>query len=62
MPDQFRMEKPPVRAGAYWIGGVGSGVAFTLARRPVWWHRLMMRWAFGWVWVDEKKRVEHGAP
>jgi hypothetical protein len=43
---------PPPPAGAYWIGGVEYGLAFNLARRPKWWHRLMMRWAFGWVWVD----------
>jgi len=45
----------PRPAGAYWVGGVDEGVAFTLRARPRWWHRLMMRWACGWVWVDEKQ-------
>lgn len=44
---------PPPPAGAYWIGGRESGVCFHVRHRPRWLHRLMMRVAFGWVWVDE---------
>lgn len=51
--DQYKLEGHPVpQAGAYWIGGVNDGLAFTLKRRPAWLHRLMMCVAFGWVWVD----------
>jgi hypothetical protein len=51
--EEFRLiEQEPV-AGTYWVGGINVGVGFHLRRRPRWWHRLMMRWAFGWQWQDE---------
>jgi len=46
------LQQPRGPAGAYWVGGMDSGLSFPLMVRPRWWHRLFMRWAFGWVWVD----------
>ena len=53
------IQMPPPPVGAYWIGGFDNGLAFTLSRRPHWWHRLMMRWAFGWHWRDERMNAIH---
>lgn len=50
---RITIQLPPPPAGAYWIGGPESGVCFHVRRRPRWVHRLLMRWAFGWVWRDE---------
>jgi hypothetical protein len=49
----IKFQQPPRPVGAYWIGGVGIGLGVHMTRRPAWLHRLLMRWAFGWVWVDE---------
>ncbi len=41
----------PRFAGGYRIGG-SFGVQFNLTKKPHWIHRAMMRWCFGWEWVD----------
>jgi hypothetical protein len=40
------------RVGRYEIGGE-HGLWIHLEARPSWLHRTMIRWAFGWKWVDE---------
>ena len=56
-PDEMKWHGPPRPAGAYWVGGVDEGVAFTLKYKPAWWHRTMMRVAFGWEWIDEQPKL-----
>jgi len=60
LPDpepSIKFTAPPV--GAYWLGGVNAGVGFTLNTKPRWLHRVMMRWAFGWVWRDTEHPKEN---
>ena len=57
MSDQFTIrELPPNYAGSYWVGGMAGGLRIDIRERPSWIHRFMMRWAFGWVWVDAPRK------
>lgn len=55
-PLQFTLVQKPPSVGAYWIAGVHRGLGIYLDKRPRWFHRVMMRWAFGWEWLDETDR------
>lgn len=41
----------PKYAGGYQIGGV-EGVRIMFHYKPIWFHRKMMKWCFGWEWID----------
>lgn len=51
--DHLRLIESPRPAGAYWLGEVHFGLGIHLNKKPRWFHRLMMRWAFGFTWADE---------
>lgn len=42
----------PKYVGGYRIGGPQHSFTINLTSRPCWFHRTMMKWAFGWTWVD----------
>lgn len=41
----------PKYVGGYLLGGP-NGFKIMLQRRPLWLHRKMMKWCFGWEWID----------
>lgn len=47
---------PPPVVG-YWVfsgSKKGSETKFSMTGKPNWFNRLMMKWAFGWIWEDVK--------
>jgi len=42
----------PKYARGYRLGGV-FGLLIQLKTKPVWLHRKMMLWCFGWEWIDD---------
>ena len=47
---------PPPVVG-YWVfpgSKKGFETKFSMTGKPNWFHRLMMKWAFGWIWEDVK--------
>lgn len=55
---------PEPFAGAYILGD-DEPIMVWLEERPSWFHRTMMRFCFGWDWVDiepTKSRVTMGQP
>ena len=49
---EYQMSPPPVYTGGYRIGGPGQYFQVQLTKKPMWFHRKMMKWCFGWEWVD----------
>jgi hypothetical protein len=45
---------PPKYAGGYQIGG-RFGLRIMLVKKPIWLHRKMMWWFFGWEWLEDMK-------
>lgn len=41
-------------AGYYVMDTSGYKVKFAIGKKPLWFHRLMMRVCFGWYWEDSK--------
>lgn len=41
----------PEYAGGYEIGGP-CGLKIMIKKKPLWLHRKMMKWCFGWEWID----------
>lgn len=50
--NNISMLLPPTYVGGYRIGSGPHNVIITLTTRPSWFHRKMMKWAFGWEWVE----------
>lgn len=44
--------KSPRPVGGYRIGDGGTYFEISLYKKPSWFHRMIMKWAFGWKWVD----------
>jgi hypothetical protein len=47
---QYKITQPSY-AGGYKIGKVYT-TKFMIDEKPCWLHRKMMKWFFGWEWVD----------
>lgn len=48
----YKIKFPPEYVGGYKIGNEDHSFQIALTEKPSWLHRKMMRWAFGWTWVD----------
>jgi hypothetical protein len=44
-------ELNPKYEGGYQLGGP-NGLRIMLKKKPIWLHRKMMVWCFGWEWID----------
>jgi hypothetical protein len=62
MNEDYVMSKPiltipssPKYAGGYEIGGK-HGLKIMLQKKPIWLHRKMAEWFFGFVWVNEEQK------
>ena len=45
-----------VYVGGYRIGGP-TGLQINFHRKPIWLHRVMMKWCLGWEWIDAKENA-----
>ena len=61
-PEMMTLLNIPKPVGSYVVGQVKykngpvttyQGLHIQMLVKPNWLHRSMMRWFFGWVWVDE---------
>lgn len=49
------IKSSPKYVGGYEIGGKNA-LKIMLAKKPIWLHRKMAEWFFGFVWVDEVQK------
>lgn len=54
MTEWQTLNTPPPPTGYYRIGGT-TGLQIHLSETPNWFHRWMMRRAFGWEWINLEK-------
>ena len=52
----YQIKTPPPVVG-YWVlpcGDTSYKTMFAGYRKPVWFHRMTMKWMLGWTWEDAK--------
>lgn len=49
------IQSSPKYVGGYEIGGKNA-LKIMLSKKPIWLHRKMAEWFFGFVWVDEAQK------
>jgi hypothetical protein len=42
--------------GGYRVGGL-IGLQINFEKKPIWLHRVMMKWCLGWEWIDAKEKA-----
>lgn len=53
LANQWKIQLPPPNVG-YWLlnGDDNYGTRFYVAKKPIWLHRTMIQWFFGFKWRD----------
>ena len=52
IPAGIKFDVPPPQVGGYFIGEGSASIGFMLTKKPIWAHRLFVKFFLGWNWRD----------